>query len=107
MLVGQIIKYHNNRRFIYNVNATDTSETFSMYITSGNYDAIMYMSNNECKEDTDALWERSVEIKMAKVNVQTNQKIEHVNGKDKKVKCSVNADFFCRLGALIRYAKVN
>ena len=107
MLVGQIIKYHNNRRFIYNVNATDTSETFSMYITSGNYDAIMYMSNNECKEDTDALWERSVEIKMAKVNVQTNQKIEQVNGKDKKVKCSVNADFFCRLGALIRYAKVN
>ena len=78
-----------------------------MYITSGNYDAIMYMSNNECKEDTDALWERSVEIKMAKVNVQTNQKIEQVNGKDKKVKCSVNADFFCRLGALIRYAKVN
>lgn len=107
MLVGQIIKYHNNRRFIYNVNATDTSETFSMYITSGNYDAIMYMSNNECKEDSDALWERSVEIKMAKVNVQTNQKIEQVNGKDKKVKCSVNADFFCRLGALIRYAKVN
>lgn len=107
MLVGQIIKYHNNRRFIYNVNATDTSETFSMYITSGNYDAIMYMSNNECKEDADALWERSVEIKMAKVNVQTNQKIEQVNGKDKKVKCSVNADFFCRLGALIRYAKVN
>lgn len=107
MLVGQIIKYHNNRRFIYNVNATDTSETFSMYITSGNYDAIMYMSNNECKEDTDALWERSVEIKMAKVNVQTNQKIEQINGKDKKVKCSVNADFFCRLGALIRYAKVN
>ena len=107
MLVGQIIKYHNNRRFIYNVNATDTSETFSMYITSGNYDAIMYMSNNEYKEDTDALWERSVEIKMAKVNVQTNQKIEQVNGKDKKVKCSVNADFFCRLGALIRYAKVN
>ena len=107
MLVGQIIKYHNNRRFIYNVNAIDTSETFSMYITSGNYDAIMYMSNNECKEDTDALWERSVEIKMAKVNVQTNQKIEQVNGKDKKVKCSVNADFFCRLGALIRYAKVN
>lgn len=107
MLVGQIIKYHNNRRFIYNINATDTSETFSMYITSGNYDAIMYMSNNECKEDADALWERSVEIKMAKVNVQTNQKIEQVNGKDKKVKCSVNADFFCRLGALIRYAKVN
>lgn len=107
MLVGQIIKYHNNRRFIYNVNATDTSETFSMYITSGNYDAIMYMSNNECKEDADALWERSVEIKMAKVNVQTNQKIEQVNGKDKKVKCSVNANFFCRLGALIRYAKVN
>lgn len=107
MLVGQITKYYNNRRFIYNVNATDTSETFSMYITSGNYDAIMYMSNNECKEDADALWERSVEIKMAKVNVQTNQKIEQVNGKDKKVKCSVNADFFCRLGALIRYAKVN
>lgn len=107
MLAGNITYHKNDKSYKYDVVATDTSEIFSLYITSGNYNAIMLMSNPEMNEDADALWERSVEIKLAKINVQTNNKTEIVDGKSKKVKCSVNADFFCRLGALIRYAKVN
>lgn len=107
MLSGKITYYKNNKRFVYDVDATDTSENFSMYMTSGNYDAIMLMSNPEFKEDPDALWERSVVVKLAKVDVQTKIKVAEVDGKQKNVKCSVNADFFCRLASIIRYCKVN
>lgn len=107
MLSGKISYYRGNKRFIYDVDATDTSENFSMYMTSGNYDAIMLMSNSEFKEDPDALWERSVSIKLAKVDVQTKTKVAEVDGKQKNVKCPVNADFFCRLASIIRYCKVN
>lgn len=107
MLSGKITYYKNNKRFVYDVDATDTSENFSMYVTSGNYDAIMLMSNPEFKEDPDALWERSVAVKLAKVDVQTKTKVAEVDGKQKNVKCQVNADFFCRLASIIRYCKVN
>lgn len=107
MLSGKLSYYRGNKRFIYDVDATDTSENFSMYMTSGNYDAIMLMSNSEFKEDPDALWERSVSIKLAKVDVQTKTKVAEVDGKQKNVKCPVNADFFCRLASIIRYCKVN
>lgn len=107
MLSGKITYYRNNKRFVYDVDATDTSENFSMYVTSGNYDAIMLMSNPEFKEDPDALWERSVAVKLAKVDVQTKTKVAEVDGKQKNVKCQVNADFFCRLASIIRYCKVN
>lgn len=107
MLSGKISYYRGNKRFIYDVDATDTSENFSMYMTSGNYNAIMLMSNSEFKEDPDALWERSVSIKLAKVDVQTKTKVAEVDGKQKNVKCPVNADFFCRLASIIRYCKVN
>lgn len=107
MLSGKITYYRNNKRFAYDVDATDTSENFSMYMTSGNYDAIMLMSNPEFKEDPDALWERSVAVKLAKVDVQTKTKVAEVDGKQKNVKCQVNADFFCRLASIIRYCKVN
>lgn len=107
MLSGKITYYKNNKRFVYDVDATDTSENFSMYMTSGNYDAIMLMSNPEFKEDPDALWERSVTVKLAKVDVQTKTKVAEVDGKQKNVKCQVNADFFCRLASIIRYCKVN
>lgn len=107
MLSGKITYYRNNKRFVYDVDATDTSENFSMYMTSGNYDAIMLMSNPEFKEDPDALWERSVAIKLSKVDVQTKTKVAEVDGKQKNVKCQVNADFFCRLASIIRYCKVN
>lgn len=107
MLTGKITYNMANRRFIYDVDATDTSETFSMYMTSGNYDAIMLMSNPDCTDDPDAIWERSVAIKLAKVDVQTKTKLGVVDGKEKNIKCPVNADFFCRLASIIRYCKVN
>lgn len=107
MLKGQITYYYRNRVFKYDVDAIDTSESFTMYMTSGNYDAIQLMSNADMSEDPNAMWERGVEVKLTKVNVATNHVLQEVNGKQKKVKAPVNADLFCRLAALIRYAKIN
>ena len=107
MLSGNICYKFEGKTYKYDVVATDTSETFSMYMTSKNYDAIQLMSNPLIEEDVHALWERAVEVKLAKINVQTESIVRVIDGKDKKVKCDVNSDLFCRLGALIRYAKVN
>lgn len=106
MLSGQIAYKYGDRTFRYDVDAMDTSETFSMYMTSGNYDALLLMCNPMLIEDAHCLNERAVEIKLTKVNVETNKVKKIVDGKEKNVKCDVNADLFCRLGALIRYVKV-
>ena len=103
MLTGSIKFLYGARNFKYDVCATDTSEIFSMYMTSGNYDAITFMDNIQMEDTSDLMWERRVDITLAKVNVATPNSL--VNGK--KVKRPVNADFFCRLGTLIRYAKNN
>lgn len=105
MLIGQITYKYGGRSFRYDVDATDTSETFSMYMTSGNYDALLLMCNPMLDEDQYCMDERAVEIKQTKVNVQTRKITRVVDGKEKSIKCDVNADLFCRLGALIRYVK--
>ena len=107
MLVGNIVYFKNNRQYKFSACATDTSETLSMYITSGSYDSILMMSNPDGIDDPDAMWERGFEVKLTKVNVQTELGVDIIDGKQKKVKRPVNADFFCRLGALLRYAKIN
>lgn len=105
MLSGQIIYRFNGRTFRYDVDAMDTSETFSMYMTSGNYDALLAMCNTSITEDPYCMNERAVEIKQTKVNVETQKITREVYGKQKTFKAGVNPELFCRLGALIRYVK--
>lgn len=107
MLVGSIVYRQDGHVYRYKVEAVDSSELMSMMITSGSYDAIMKMNSADGVDDDDALWERAVEVKLTKINVQTVVKTKEVNGKQKRVKNEVNSDFFCRLGALIRYCKIH
>lgn len=107
MLSGQITYRFEGRTFRYDVDAMDTSETFSMYMTSGNYDALLLMCNPNLQEDPHCMNERAVEIKQTKVNVETHKVTREVYGKTKTFKSGVNPDLFCRLGALIRYVKTN
>ena len=62
MISGRVIYRTGNNTYTYTVDAFDTSETFSMYITSGNYLAIRNMSGLPDDSDQDCLWERSVEV---------------------------------------------
>lgn len=107
MLSGQITYRYGGRSFRYDVDAMDTSETFTMYMTSGNYDALLLMCNPMLQDDPHCMNERSIEIKLTKVNVETQKVRRVVDGKEKSFKCDVNADLFCRLGALIRFVKTN
>lgn len=107
MLSGQIAYNYRGRVFRYDVDATDTSETFSMYMTSGNYDALLLMCNPDMREDPHVMNERAIEVKLTKVNVETQKVKRIVDGKEKSIKCDVNPEMFCRLGALIRYVKTH
>lgn len=53
-------------------------------------------------EDADSLWERRFNVNMSSVKIET-EIYKDSNGR--KVKKPVNYDFFCKLGALIRYTK--
>lgn len=102
MLVGNIVYKFNNRAYKYDVVGVDTSPVMKLIMcSSGLFDATLLMSNAEMSDviDPNALESRRVDIKMSNVNVET--------AKNNGEKCPVNKDLFCRLGALIRYCKVN
>ena len=85
----------------YQVEGIDNSNALSLILKSGDYDVIELMGTNENDKDPNPLWERRFDVELAKIKVQTNLSI--VDGKKKKA--PVNVNMFCRLGALIRYAK--
>lgn len=107
MITGTIAYKCDGKKYIYDVEGFDTSETFSFYMSSANYNAVTMMGRDEAGnvDEDELLWERSVEIKLGKINVQTNITMQEVNGKQKKVKSHVNADLFCKLAALFRFVK--
>ena len=104
MLTGIISYKYNGQVYKYNALASDTSDTFALYLTSANYEAIQLMAQSDGNDDANALWERRADIKLTKINVET---VVTKNQAGKKVKSPVNADLWCKLGAIIRYVKSN
>lgn len=101
MFSGKLVANGHN----YEIQGYDTSESFCFYITAHNYKDLAYMASSaEGYDEPDLLWERACEIKMTRITVQTGVS---KNEAGKTVKYPVNADLFCRLAALIRYAKIN
>lgn len=101
MFSGKLVTNGHN----YEIQGYDTSESFCFYITAHNYKDLAYMaSSDEGYDEPDLLWERACEIKMTRITVQTGVS---KNEAGKTVKSPVNPDLFCRLAALIRYAKIN
>ena len=104
MLTGIISYKYNGQVYKYNALASDTSDTFALYLTSANYEAIQLMAQSDGNDDANALCERRADIKLTKINVET---VVTKNQAGKKVKSPVNADLWCKLGAVIRYVKSN
>lgn len=105
MLKGMIVyKSDSGGVFKYNVEGMDTSSYFQGVISSASYDAIDLMAG----ESNDLnLESRRFDVGMSTVKVQTNRyQIVDENGKTKSKPAPVNYDFFCRLGAILRYAKM-
>lgn len=85
---------------VYNVIGTDSASSLRLRMSSNKYDDILFMASG--KEDGDELWERTVEIKVSTVTVETHVSLDS-NGK--KIKSPINTEMFCRIGAFIRYIK--
>lgn len=85
---------------VYNVIGTDSASSLRLRMSSNKYDDILFMASG--KEDGDELWERTIEIKVSTVTVETHVSLDS-NGK--KIKSPINTEMFCRIGAFIRYIK--
>lgn len=99
MLRGTI-KYND---FVYSVFGVDTASTLNLRLSSQNYSAICLMSNPGMEELGSELWERGLNIGMAKVTVETHNYKDETTGRN--LKMPINQELFCRLGALLRYMK--
>ena len=97
MLVGTI--QDKMKGYTYKVIAMDISSVFAGVLQSGSYDAMQYLTK---EEDFDFTWERGFEIGLSNVKVESSHKVDE---KGKRKKENINTEFYCRLGAFIRYAK--
>ena len=102
MLTGKITYNFNGKIYKYKVTGIDTSTVLSLTLTSGSEDAIRMMTEDNSETN---ISERRLDIKLSNIVVQTDTYVDSATGKNKKK--PVNSDMFCRLGALIRYAKIN
>ena len=74
MLSGSLKVTVDNHIFEYDITAVDYPSEFKMLIKTNSYRAINYMSHsNYEEEDVHSLWERRVDVKTAKVVVETIQ----------------------------------
>jgi len=101
MLRGKI-KY---KGYSYDVYGNDTISSMNLRLESAVFDSILFMADENLVEHGNELWERGLKIGVSKVDIETGNYIDSVTGK--LVKYPVNVDFFCRLGAVLRYAKAH
>lgn len=103
MLRGTIT--HKATGFSYKVYGMDTAGSLNLRISSQKFNAICLMSNTDCVELGNELWERGIKISTAKIDVETEHHTDATTGKI--VKSPINQEFFCQLGAILRYLKVH
>lgn len=103
MLRGTIT--HKATGFSYKVYGMDTAGSLNLRISSQKFNAICLMSNPDCVELGNELWERGIKVSTAKIDVETEYHTDATTGK--VVKSPINQEFFCQLGAILRYLKVH
>lgn len=86
----------------YEVRGKDNSTVMSLRLSSPLYKALNFLGSEDDSCDDFQLTERSCVIGLSSVTVETMQ-LKDSNGKNKKA--PINEMFFCKLGALISYAK--
>lgn len=89
-----------DRDLTYEFKGIDSSTCLYGELTTNDYDAIRYMANST--DDQDEMWVRRFDLNLNSIKPEREQWKDE-NGKT--VKSAVNFDFFCMLGATIRYAK--
>lgn len=103
MLQGYCIYIRDNVKMRYKLTGVDDSVELRLTVGGTELNSYDNMADATGVDTSDALWTRRVDIQLSKIKVETAQRIDPETGK--KVKAPVNTDFWCRFGALIRYAK--
>lgn len=89
-----------DRDLTYEFKGIDSSTCLYGELTTNDYDAIRFMASST--DDQDEMWVRRFDLNLNSIKPEREQWKDE-NGKT--VKSAVNFDFFCMLGATIRYAK--
>lgn len=89
-----------DRDLTYEFKGIDSSTCLYGELTTNDYDAIRYMASST--DDQDEMWVRRFDLNLNSIKPEREQWKDE-NGKT--IKSAVNFDFFCMLGATIRYAK--
>ena len=89
-----------DRDLTYEFKGIDSSTCLYGELTTNDYDAIRFMASST--DDQDEMWTRRFDLNLNSIKPEREQWKDE-NGKT--VKSAVNFDFFCMLGATIRYAK--
>lgn len=100
MLKGKISCWEHR----YEVRGRDNSTVMSLRLSSPLYKSLNYLGSEDDNCDDYQLTERSCNVGLSSVTVETMQLVGD-NGKAKKA--PINELFFCKLGALISYAKTH
>lgn len=89
-----------DRDLTYEFKGIDSSTCLYGELTTNDYDAIRFMASST--DDQDEMWTRRFDLNLNSIKPEREQWKDE-NGKT--IKSAVNFDFFCMLGATIRYAK--
>ena len=89
-----------DRDLTYEFKGIDSSTCLYGELTTNDYDAIRFMASST--DDQDEMWVRRFDLNLNSIKPEREQWKDE-NGKT--IKSAVNFDFFCMLGATIRYAK--
>lgn len=103
MLQGHCIYSRDNVKMRYKLTGVDDSVELRLTVAGTELNSYDNMADPTGVDTSDALWTRRADIQLSKIKVETAQRTDPETGK--KVKAPVNTDFWCRFGALIRYAK--
>lgn len=103
MLQGYCIYSRDNVKMRYKLTGVDDSVELRLTVAGTELNSYDNMADPTGVDTSDALWTRRADIQLSKIKVETAQRTDPETGK--KVKAPVNTDFWCRFGALIRYAK--
>lgn len=103
MLQGYCLYIRDNVKMRYKLTGVDDSVELRLTVGGTELNSYDNMADPTGVDTSDALWTRRVDIQLSKIKVETVHRIDPETGK--KVKAPVNTDFWCRFGALIRYAK--
>ena len=108
MFEGSLVYKTDDHIYKYTVYGTDNSQQMSLIVTSGSENALEFMDQSKSEEIGISKWtksERRVDIGLANVKTEVNKHLDVE--KNKRVKDTVNNNFFCHMAAIIRFAKNN